>query len=260
MRMISQKSKIKLTFVGAIGDDTNGNEFLEMISSDVIDYNLEKINCKTAECRVLLNNNERSLVTELGAANKLSLQFLKGNLAKILQARVIYICAFFVSAMPENSEFILDTVKMNQILVFNLSFFGVLKNLDIEMLKRIFYKSKIIIGNRDEFLAFYKIFYCEEPVDDEEMIFRLGLDKFIICTNGESRVIYNFNGQIKSIEIEKINLKILDTCGAGDYFAAGVIYSFYEDGNIENAIKQGNLWAKEFIIQNSIILNQYSDK
>ncbi|KAM0676365.1 hypothetical protein GVAV_000330 [Gurleya vavrai] len=256
LRLISEKTKIETFFIGAIGNDKNLEEFENLISKDKTKYLLEYKNKETAVCEVFLNNNDRSLVTNLGAANSLTIEFIEKQKFYIDSAEMIYICAFFASAMPECCLFFIKNILKEQTLVFNLSYHGLLKDIDRKLLKMIFDRSNIIIGNKNEFVAFYEIFFNEILLDDKEKIRKISKGKLVMCTDGDKQVVFCENDNIKKIMVNEIGLKYLDTCGAGDYFAAGAISSLIDKKSIEEAVLCGISWAKEQIYKNSLPLNK----
>lgn len=260
LRAISQSSDIETMFIGAIGDDDNGTELQNMLQNDKTKYKFETITDKaTAECTVFLNNNKRSMVVTLDAANCLSCKFIKENVSSIRIAKIIYLCGFFAADMPENAEWIVDQVQ-SQKLIFNLSNEVPLEIMNRNLLGKIFNKSKVIIGNYDEMKKLKELIFPEYPSVQYMMQEISREDKVIISTNGEKEICFADGGMTKNLPPKDIDMENLDTCGAGDYFAAGFIAAYYKDEKTEECVKTGIEWAGKYIEKLSREMEKLNNK
>ncbi|KAJ8967623.1 hypothetical protein NQ314_002742 [Rhamnusium bicolor] len=101
----SQKS-YPMFFIGPIGDDYLGkiieNTFIEEgINSHIVEVKNEK----TGTCAVLLTDENRSMVTHLGASKFFSIDNLDENLwKKISEAKYLYLSEYFSFAKISNIE------------------------------------------------------------------------------------------------------------------------------------------------------------
>lgn len=284
IRVISQRTDLSVTFIGAIGNDAISDNLTQLLQNDRAKYFFEKIDTKTAHCTVLINNNERSLITYLGAANKLTVTYLEEHLEIVEQAELLYLCGFFVCSMPYNAEWILKHLN-NQRLIFNLSSSSILENIEKNLLIKIIRKAFCIIGNYEEMKMLIKIMFEKDSINKENDIDRsIVVDydenfknevyeiqkhneyyyekiqelskmngQILICTNNENPIVYFQDGERFSNEVNSIKMDTLDTCGAGDYFAAGVIAGFYMDDklNLRNCVSLGREWAQDYILRNT---------
>lgn len=246
LRTISDKTSIKTAFIGAIGNDKNGDILLDKIKNENTKCLFQRLETSTGFCHVLLNNNERSMVTYSGAANKLTLEFIKANYFNVKNAKYVYICGFFMLSMPENAEWVLNNFKHSNI-IFNLSNDDVIKKIDTKLLKKTINDSIVIIGNKNEFSALADILKIK--FTDYEMC-QLSVNKNLFVTNGNNPIYSFSNMKMNIYDVCDIGSD-LDTCGAGDYFAAGAISGIYEDKTIEECVLLGNKWARESIIHNT---------
>jgi len=65
----------------------------------------------TATCYVLLNKQFRSLVSMLGAANKLTAQFMQEAIRKLPTVQIVYLSGFFAVERPDLTELIFSAFQ-----------------------------------------------------------------------------------------------------------------------------------------------------
>ncbi|EJW03148.1 hypothetical protein EDEG_02453 [Edhazardia aedis USNM 41457] len=287
--LLARKEKDKtFGFIGAIGNDTNGlvlkNEMVKNSPNNNLKMFLETVNHPTAECCVYINGIERSMVTNVGAANKLSKDHLRKHLTILKISDVVYISAFFAHDMQENATWVIDNMDYNQTLVFNLSFQGLFHTINKQLLNNILKRADILIGNREEFISLYECIYGynhHESIDqmligishfaqtyfDEDLTSNQALlddgttgtrknTKALFCTDANRPTMYYFKNTVGTIQAKNVDMIVCNTNGAGDAFAAGIISSIdmiYE-GNIETAVIKAHDWAFDFIIERSKFL------
>jgi sugar/nucleoside kinase (ribokinase family) len=144
----------------------------------------------------------------------------------------------------------------SQRLCLNLSAPSLYGSNSLPILKEVYEKADCILGNFDEFKSFYKNISGKDAADIDVVVRELTMgEKIIVCTNGGDPIVYSDGMVFGILPVEKIESKNIDTCGAGDAFAAGFLSSYYNDrAGLENNIQVGHQWAKEFIEQNSKLL------
>jgi len=91
-------------YMGCIGNDANGNKMKEACAADGVKtaYMIDS-STPTGCCAVLINHPERSLCTNLNAANNFKVEHLKQpeNWAICEAAKVIYSAGFFITVCPD---------------------------------------------------------------------------------------------------------------------------------------------------------------
>lgn len=255
IRAISKIAQIKTAFIGAIGNDENGTILCTKLQNDKTAYKLERLELNTAECKVLINSDKRSMITNIGAANHLLLGFIASDLQLIYDAEIIYLCGFFVASMPENAEYIISKIE-KQKFIFNLSHESVLNKIECGFLCKIIAKSNVVMGNLDEMKQLKDILYPKYDSVESMMASEAKNGKIFVSTNAEKEVYYSQNGQCGKVHAKQIRLKSLDTCGAGDYFAAGFISAYYSKIECAKTCAEiGCEWASDFIEKSSLELN-----
>lgn len=121
--MMKAKYPGSCLYIGCIADDERGQQ----MESDAKGEGLDTLWAKTDEtytgaCAVLIKDQERSLVADLGACLKYPTQHLKDNLAKLDSAKIFYLTSFFISSNFEALELFASYANEKQIpFAFNLS-------------------------------------------------------------------------------------------------------------------------------------------
>merc|ERR1719482_1032997 len=91
-------------YMGCIGDDANGKKMKEACDKDGVKTSYMIDQCTpTGCCAVLVNTPERSLCTNLNAANNFKVDHLKKpeNWAICEAAKIIYSAGFFITVCPD---------------------------------------------------------------------------------------------------------------------------------------------------------------
>lgn len=261
--LLARKTDIPLKLIGCVGNDSNGQYLRDCLASSNINYSLEVANNHTtAKCNVFLSNfQDRFLITNLGAADHLTDQYIEKHLKSLLKSKIIYLSMFIVLKIPKIQKMIAEEIT-NQILVINLSDANVIKK-DKAITKLCFTKAHYVVGNRDEVESLYSIIFEEEQnTEFSPESFLAFKSKKIVVTNGDQPTYYLYNEMIESSECSVINIlppvtgslnepTPIDTNGAGDSFAAGLVYGIYNDYSLKDSILVGHQWAREYIISNS---------
>merc|ERR1719189_1339247 len=94
-------------YMGCVGDDDYGKKLGEACKADGVQvmYMVDK-NTPTGKCAVTILDKERSLTTDLSAANNYKTDHLKEPAQwKVLEgAKIVYSAGFFITVSPESIE------------------------------------------------------------------------------------------------------------------------------------------------------------
>eukprot|EP00913_Durusdinium_trenchii_P016997 g15982.t1 len=95
----------KTAYMGCIGEDEFGKKLTDACKKDGVDckYMIDKTT-PTGACAVTIMNKERSLTTNLHAANNYKVDHLKANMATLSAAKIVYSAGFFITVSPESIE------------------------------------------------------------------------------------------------------------------------------------------------------------
>lgn len=209
----------------------------------------------TGRCGVVITGHNRSMVTDLGAANHYTLEHLKSpEVWKLVENATHYfvggyhltVCPPAIQALAE------EAAKEDKVFIFSLSAPFIPQ----------FFKDQLdatapywdyVIGNETEALS-YAESHGLETKDIKEIAKHLaGLPKanknrerVAIITQGTDPTIVAVNGQeVKEIVVHAIDKSLInDTTGAGDAFAGGFVAGLVAGHSLEQCVDQGQWLAK----------------
>ena len=104
-------------------------------------------------------------------------------------------------------------------------------------------KLNITFANEQEILSL-----IDNKNFDEVISFGKQLGKLIIITRGEKGSMAINGNEVVEYEIQK-NLKVIDTTGAGDLFAAGFLHGHVNNLSIKDSLKKGTEMSSKVIQQ-----------
>lgn len=135
----------------------------------------------------------------------------------------------------------------NSVTLFDLNLR--IESYGLNELRRYYYEqilqlSDVIIGNYEGELRFFTS--TDDMVDGCR---ELGKDKTVICHNGTKDVLVVDHGEMFRIPVVAVQAR--HTIGAGDVFNAGVLHGFSRGMSCREAVEQGVLQARNYLIQES---------
>lgn len=247
-------------YIGCIGKDKYG-ETLEKIMSEAgvkTEYLYDE-KTPTGRCGVVITGHNRSLCTDLAAANNYKIEHLKQDKIwkQVENAQVFYVGGYhFTVCVPAIKALAEEAAAKNKPFILNLSapfiaqFF---KDPVDEILPYV----DILLGNETEAAAFAES-HGYETKDIKEIakkiaalpkinskrsrtvVFTQGTDPTIAVTANEAD-----SATVKEVPVHAISGdKINDTNGAGDAFAGGFVAGIVQGKSLETAIDMGQWLAK----------------
>jgi len=271
-------------FLGGLGKDDSGAVLESLVNSDaVLTAFAKQEDLPTGHCIALVEGAERTLVANLGAANKFSAEDLwQGNNRTLLEgSKVIYVEGYFLSHSPEATMELARFAQKHKItFVFNLCGEYVCEDITyVENVLAILPFIDILFGNLSEFEVFIDTIEAKLEVTSSSVIRNLramirsegveDLDMKIenICespvrskpksliavvTEGcEPVQCYSIGERLKTISVEVPRLPqaaVKDTIGAGDSFIAGFIFVLLREGSLRSCIEYA-IWTAQKMIQ-----------
>ncbi len=250
----------KAGFIGKIGLDEIGQYF--QLETEATGVQFVKLCSETTPTGIGLTlvtaDGERTFATNLGAAVELSPADLPADI--LAQAPVIHLEAYLIFNR-EVVDHILDIAKSNgQQVSMDLSSFGVVQE-NLEYLKLISENHlDIIFANEDECQAFTGL--C--PVESLSIISEL-CDIAVVKEGGEGSHIASGD---EKISITAHSVDVVDTNGAGDAYAGGVLFGLCKGFNIEICGRIGthagalavSQRGARLTTENARILNEFAAK
>jgi len=249
-------------YMGCIGDDANGAKMKEACAKDgVTTAYMVDSSTPTGCCAVLINTPERSLCTNLNAANNFKVEHLKKpeNWAICEAAKIIYSAGFFITVSPDSMRAACaEAAKHGGTYCLNLSapflmMVPPFKALFVELMPNV----DFLFGNETE----AQTWADSEGWDTKDVAFiatRLSLipsakgrKRTVVITQGADPTVVAINGMIKEYPILALpKEKLIDTNGAGDAFVGGFLAALSKGLNVEACCNAG-AYAASVIVQNS---------
>ncbi|KDN45917.1 Ribokinase-like protein [Tilletiaria anomala UBC 951] len=208
----------------------------------------------TGSCAVVITGHNRSLVTRLGAAEKFSPSHLAtAEVQKLVEgAKMFYLGGFFLTHGIESALIIAKAASkqgvpftMNLSAPFIPQFFK-------DQVDQVLPYASVVVGNESEFEAYAASHSLADPKDlkaiaqhiaDLPATFgSLQQKRYVVCTNGAQPTILAVQGESSQKEIPTAQVpdsEIVDTNGAGDAFAGGVLGALLLGKTIEQAVEVG---------------------
>ena len=247
-------------YIGCIGKDKYG-ETLEKITSEAgvkAEY-LYDDKTPTGRCGVVITGHNRSMCTDLAAANNYKVDHLKQEhiWKQVEAANVFYVGGFHLTVcVPAIKALAEEAAAKNKTFILNLSA-PFISQFFKDPLDEILPYVDILIGNETEAAAFAESHGIESKdvkkiaetiakgskkntKRSRTVVFTQGTDPTIAVSAKESGDVDVNEVPVHDIGAEKIN----DTNGAGDAFAGGFVAGIVQGKSLETAIDMGQWLAK----------------
>lgn len=228
-------------FIGKIGKDSYGDFFKETFNDRGIDTHLliDAENNSGVASTFISTDGERTFGTHLGAASNLIDKEITVEVLE--QYSILYVEGYLV----QNHNLILKAVKLAKELGLKVCIDLASYNIVTEDLEFFHYLVEnfvdIVFANQEEAYAFAKIHDNVEALKyianrSEIAIVKVGADGSYIMTNDQI---------IKAPAVK--GCKVVDTTGAGDYFAAGFLYGYIKGCDLDKCARIGALLSANVI-------------
>jgi len=234
--------RIETIFLGKVGRDAFGYAFKNDLRKEGIHgiTKEDEIN-PTGICISLVDEKgKRSMITNRGANDYLTIEDFKDKIDCILSSDMLYFSGYsLISDRTKKSiEYLMRLANKKKIEVwFNV---GALNIVSEEYLRIIEEYSNVLILNKEEAEA------ITHQKNIEEILESLSeLTNLIVLTLADKGAIV-FDGEEK-IYTKAKKVKVVDTTGAGDAFAAGFLYSYIGGSDYKKCSEWGHKIASEII-------------
>jgi sugar/nucleoside kinase (ribokinase family) len=234
----------KVKFIGKLKDDSLGKIFYDTIIKENISFICDKASkgAETGQSYILISKHdkERTMCTYLGAASNLSQEDIDES--KIIDCKMLFIEGYlWDSTKPREAAMkALDIAKKNDVkIAFTLSDKSCIAKHKSDFHNIVFNQADIIFGNKKEAFELF------ETNDFNELI-KLAQEKckiFIFTLGAEGSIIIT-STSVDRFEVQK-SIKVADTTGAGDSYAAGVLYGLCKDFDLKECARIGNIASSE---------------
>lgn len=228
-------------FIGKIGVDSYGEFFKDTFTSHKIETHLllDDLNSSGVASTFISKDGERTFGTYLGAASNLLKKDITSDFYNGFS--ILYVEGYLV----QNHDLILKAVKLakdlNLKVCIDLASYNIVSG-DLEFFHYLVENYvDIVFANEEEAYAFSQ---KKDAMDAVQYIGAL-CDIAVVKIGAKGSLVMR-NGIITQVDAVP-NCKVVDTTGAGDYFAAGFLYGYINNQSLENCAKIGSILSANVI-------------
>ncbi len=215
----------KTGYSGVVGDDEHGEIILKMLKKEDVSYSIQKEKGMSGYSVILIGiEKDRTIFAYKGVNDKYDYS------NDVFDTKWIYMSAMIGHAFKASERIALEAKKKGIPYAFNPSSYLAKKGLNY--LKKIIDGCSVLILNKEE--AGYLV--GGDNVDNRLKKLQQ-YAKIVVITDGKNGA-YAYNGITKYF-IKPHKVKIADTTGAGDSFAAGFVAGIMMKKDIEYALRLG---------------------
>lgn len=217
----------KTAFAGVIGDDGVGNHIVNRMEEIGIEAHLkESPGVATGTCFILVTpDGERTMNTNLGASCLFDESLVPEEMIK--GSKIFHFCGYQWSS-PEQIKAIVKAIKIAKesgcLVSFDVADPFVVEQNRSEFIK-VIQDSDIVFANKEE----AKLLYQSSPEAACDAITETGAVA-VIKLSAEGALIGKGTERFK---VAPVPTTVVDTTAAGDMFAAGFLYGYYNGKDLE---------------------------
>ena len=210
-------------YFGCVGNDEFGERIRAAVTKDgVTPYYQVSDDTPTGTCAVLIKDRERSLVANISACNKFTVDYLRQNWSVIESAKIFYSAGFFLTVSPDSVEAVgKHAAETGKILGINIAALFIVEYFKDAMM-RVYPYADYVFGNESEAIKLSEV-HEFRTTDIKEIALRMSaLNKIserprtVVITQGKGPTIVACNGTVHEFPVDIIHVdKIIDTNGAG---------------------------------------------
>lgn len=247
-------------FMGCVGTDPNGKLLEECATVDGVKVHYMKDeSTPTGTCAVLVRDGERTLVTNLAAANNFKPSHLETAESKAIyeSASVYYMAGFFLTVSVDSLKIVAEhalannkTFCLNLSAPFIIDFFGDAVATALEY-------ADFVFCNETEAAAYAKKHALGEDLKEAALKIAASPKKngaksrTVIFTQGSDSTIVACDGKVEEYAVKSLPKEdLVDTNGAGDAFVGGFLAGILAEKEMSACVEAGH-FAARFIIQQS---------
>jgi len=242
------------SFIGCVGNDDFAKSLEDAARGDGVNVQYMHIDIPTGTCACLLTDSNRSLVANLSAADKYSIEHLKKpeNWELVEKAKFYYIGGFFFTHSHESIMAVAKhAAENNKVFTQNLSA-PFLSQSFCNCLDEAAPYWDIIFGNESEALAFAEA-HNYGTKDIKEIALKMAAiekvnksrPRTVIITQGADPTVVACEGKVTTYPACDLKKEdIVDSNGAGDAFVGGFLSQLILGQSFEKCIAAGNFVAK----------------
>lgn len=245
----------KASFVGKAGNDPWGRMYEENLKGNGVTTNMffeNKIPTSLALIG-LQEKGERSFHVFRGANDRLSTKEIDRSLGLIKESQYLYFCGYSLVANPQRDAILhaLALARNNGVKVFFDPGAYNLVNSNFELFNEIVHSCDVFCPNLDEAKAIFRTHYLKKVIRELR-----NTAKFAALKCGARGCILFNEGEC--VKVPGFKTDRLDTTGAGDAFAAALIYGLVNHFPLISVGQIANWFAAQ--VTNGIGARSYPNK
>lgn len=242
------QEKKATSFIGCVGKDDYAKQLTDCVNGDGVQvlYQIDE-KAPTGKCATLIMEHERSLCTDLQAANNYKIEhFESEEIQKVVKAaKFVYIAGFFLTVSPPTIQKIgKHCNEEKKIFAMNLSA-PFIPQFITEPLMAALPLTDIIFGNESEAAAYAEKHGIEDKSTGNIALVLSKLNNATaVITHGPEPTAVAKDGKVSYYPVPKLaDGYIVDANGAGDAFVGGYMAALIKGKNIEECCNAGNYAA-----------------
>jgi sugar/nucleoside kinase (ribokinase family) len=207
---------VEVNLVSAIGDDVLGTWVITQLQAfGVPDQRIRTIsNNRTGTCVILVDETgARSMMPDFGAN---LVQSVDAELENLIKESDIVIMSAYTFMRPESNKFAYDVLECvsnsNARMVIDAASSSPIEKTGAEKVRKYLARADLVLANEDEFAALEKDAPENWTAEFQNLIVKRGPRGALWLHRGK---------EVATVRAEDV--KVIDTTGAGDAFAAGLI-------------------------------------
>lgn len=246
----------KTAYTGVVSDDPNGEFYKKDLESNQVEFEIEPVSehhGPTGTCIVMTTPDaERTMSTHLGVSVKMEKKFIDTN--RLKESKFIYVEGYLWDGKePKDACLHAMDIARNSDVIVSFSFsdpFCVDRYRD-EFRKLVKDQCDVIFCNAQEACIFSGSDSLTEAATNigklvDHVFVTNGKDGCLVVDQGNQKIISGFP------------VEAVDTNGAGDAFAGGVLHALCQGRNTFDAARWGNYLASQIVnIHGARLVNNY---
>jgi len=250
-------------YMGCVGSDENGKKMEEACAKDgVKTAYMVDASAPTGCCAVLVNKKERSLCTNLNAANNFKAEHLKKpEVWSLAQAAgIIYSAGFFITVSPESMRLAAqEAADRGALYCLNLSAPFLMQVPPFRaVIAELLPKVDVLFGNETEAQTYADV----EGWETKDVAFiatrlslvpsaKSGRKRLVVITQGADPTVVAVNGHVTLHPIVQLpKEQLVDTNGAGDAYVGGFLAALSKKLPVTECCRAG-AYAASVVVQHS---------
>jgi len=239
----------KAILCGRVGQDKEGDLYIQLMKQQGVDTRINPHSSVTGHAITFITPDaERTFSVHLGAALKLSEQDILEE--DIKSSKILHLEGYQIEGATRKTVlYAIELAKKHGTLVsIDLADPGVIRR-NKEFFQELVRKDiDILFVNKQEALEF-------TGLQEEAAARELGKQvKIAIVKLGEQGALICHNNEI--IKINPFQANVVDTTGAGDTFAAGLLYGYCQNWSLQKAGELGALLASKIVEKKGVKINE----